>query len=69
MVGNIKAKSISVEAGAFFKGFIELDREPHRKAVLTAKSLDMEVSGLDKPYQMEEWKLNSNDLTLKFPPI
>jgi cytoskeletal protein CcmA (bactofilin family) len=47
--GNIKAKSISVEEGAFFKGFIELDREPHRKAALTAKSLDMEVFELDKP--------------------
>ena len=48
-LGNIKAKSISVEEGAFFKGFVELDREPHRKAALTGKSLDMEVSELDKP--------------------
>lgn len=47
--GNIKAKSISVEEGAFFKGFIELDREPHRKVALTGKSLDMEVSELDTP--------------------
>jgi len=47
--GNIKAKSISVEEGAFFKGFIELDREPHRKVALTGKSLDMEVFELDKP--------------------
>jgi cytoskeletal protein CcmA (bactofilin family) len=47
-LGNIKAKSISVDEGAFFKGFIELDREPHRKAALTAKSLDMKVSELDK---------------------
>jgi cytoskeletal protein CcmA (bactofilin family) len=29
--GDIKAKSISVEDGAYFKGSIELDREPHRK--------------------------------------
>jgi len=29
--GAIKAKSISVEDGAYFKGSIELDREPHRK--------------------------------------
>lgn len=48
-LGNIKAKSISVAEGAFFKGFIELDREPHRKAALTEKSLDMEASELDKP--------------------
>jgi len=46
-IGNIKAKSISVEEGAFFKGFIELDREPHRKAELTPKSLDTEVYRLD----------------------
>ena len=30
--GEIKAKSISVEDGAYFKGSIELNREPHRKA-------------------------------------
>ena len=42
-VGNIKAKSISVEEGAYFKGFIELDREPHRKTASTATSLDMTV--------------------------
>ena len=47
-LGNIKAKSISVEQGAFFKGSIELDREPHRKAALTVKSSDMAVSELDK---------------------
>lgn len=29
--GDIKAKSISVEDGAYFKGSIELNREPHRK--------------------------------------
>jgi cytoskeletal protein CcmA (bactofilin family) len=30
--GEIKAKSISVEDGAYFKGSIELNREPHRKS-------------------------------------
>lgn len=30
--GDIKAKSISVEDGAYFKGSIELSREPHRKS-------------------------------------
>jgi cytoskeletal protein CcmA (bactofilin family) len=29
--GEIKAKSISVEDGAYIKGVIELDREPNRK--------------------------------------
>lgn len=46
-VGSIKAKSISVEEGAFLKGFIELEREPHRKSALTAKSLDMKIPELD----------------------
>ena len=46
--GNIKAKSISVEEGAYFKGFIELDREPHRKAGLTAKSFDIVISESDQ---------------------
>ena len=34
--GDIKAKSISVEDGAYFKGSIELNREPHRKGGLAA---------------------------------
>ena len=33
--GEIKAKSISVEDGAYFKGMIELDRESHRKSAFT----------------------------------
>ena len=36
--GEIKAKSISVEDGAYFKGVIELDREPNRKAGGVRKS-------------------------------
>ena len=35
-LGEIKAKSISVEDGAYFKGSIELDREPHRKSGFAA---------------------------------
>jgi cytoskeletal protein CcmA (bactofilin family) len=31
--GEIKAKSFSVEDGAYFKGVVELDREPHKKLV------------------------------------
>jgi cytoskeletal protein CcmA (bactofilin family) len=34
--GDIKAKSLSVEDGAYFKGSIELDREPHRKSNFAA---------------------------------
>ena len=38
-LGDIKAKSISVQDGAYFKGSIELNREPHRKGAFaeTAK--------------------------------
>ena len=32
--GEIKAKSFSVEDGAYFKGVVELDREPHQKSVI-----------------------------------
>lgn len=37
-MGDIRTKSISVEDGAYFKGSIELDREPHRKTALAGKS-------------------------------
>jgi len=33
--GEIKAKSFSVEDGAYFKGVVELDREPHKKSATT----------------------------------
>ena len=46
--GDIKAISISVEEGAYFKGTIELDREPHRKAALARKPIEMVVSQLNK---------------------
>ena len=36
-MGEIKAKTISVEDGAYFKGSIELDKEPHRKTALAGK--------------------------------
>ena len=48
MSADIKAKSISVEEGAFFKGSVELDREPHRKAALTGKPIEMAVSQSDE---------------------
>ena len=37
-MGDIRAKSVLVEDGAYFKGSIELDKEPHRKTALTGKS-------------------------------
>jgi cytoskeletal protein CcmA (bactofilin family) len=37
-MGDIRAKNISVEDGAYFKGSIELDKEPHRKTALSGKS-------------------------------
>lgn len=36
-MGDIRAKNISVEDGAYFKGSIELDKEPHRKAASVGK--------------------------------
>ena len=42
--GDIKAKSISVEAGAYFKGSIELDKEPQGKTGLVGKSKTVENS-------------------------
>jgi cytoskeletal protein CcmA (bactofilin family) len=37
-MGDIRAKGISIEDGAYFKGSIELAQEPHRKTMPGAKS-------------------------------
>jgi cytoskeletal protein CcmA (bactofilin family) len=37
--GEIKANSISIEDGAYFKGQIELDREPHAKIAPAVKQM------------------------------
>ncbi|UCG07283.1 MAG: polymer-forming cytoskeletal protein [Desulfobacterales bacterium] len=37
-IGEIRAKSISVEDGAYFKGSIELEREPNRKPAVKEKA-------------------------------
>ncbi len=37
-LGDIRAKGISIEDGAYFKGSIELAQEPHRKTTLVPKS-------------------------------
>jgi cytoskeletal protein CcmA (bactofilin family) len=42
-IGEIKANTISVEDGAYFKGVIELQREPHRKSSVQGKA-DMKTS-------------------------
>jgi cytoskeletal protein CcmA (bactofilin family) len=46
-LGDIKAKSISLEDGAYFKGSIELDREPHRKPAAAGKTIEPPVSRLE----------------------
>ena len=46
--GDIKAKSISVEDGAYFKGSIELSREPHRKGSSASTSKASSSSNADK---------------------
>ena len=43
--GEIKANSISVEDGAYFKGVIELEREPHRKSAITESRSGSASSG------------------------
>ena len=48
LIGDIKANSISVEEGAYFKGSIELNREPHRKADLAKKPIEMPTPKKDK---------------------
>ena len=48
MIGDIKANSISVEEGAYFKGSIELSREPRRKASITQKPIELSVTQKEK---------------------
>ncbi len=43
-MGDIRAKGISVEDGAYFKGSIELAQEPHRKTTLTGKAAPIEAT-------------------------
>lgn len=46
--GEIKAKRISVEDGAYLKAVIELEREPERKAAPAIKLANQVASGQDK---------------------
>lgn len=49
MSGDIKAKTISVEDGAYFKGSVELEREPNRKPAATGKPIEATALQTDKP--------------------
>ena len=46
--GEIKAKRISVEDGAYLKAVIELEKEPDKKAVPADKSADQTTPGSDR---------------------
>lgn len=56
-IGEIKAQNISVEDGAYFKGVIELQREPNRKTVKSihpdAKSVAQPIKETDIPAEKE----------------
>jgi cytoskeletal protein CcmA (bactofilin family) len=47
--GEVKAKRISVEDGAYLKAVIELEREPQKKALPTQKPDQQIASGPEKP--------------------
>jgi cytoskeletal protein CcmA (bactofilin family) len=47
--GEIKAKRISVEDGAYLKAVIELDRDPEKKDGISAKPVGQEPSRPDRP--------------------
>ena len=61
-IGEIKANTISVEDGAYFKGVIELLREPHRKPSKKEKA-DMKTSPLPEkgPHRMPEKELKKEN--------
>ena len=46
--GEVKAKRISVEDGAYLKAVIELEKEPEKKAVPADKLADQATPGPDK---------------------
>jgi cytoskeletal protein CcmA (bactofilin family) len=46
--GEIRAKSISVEDGAYLKAVIELEREPQKKAAPASSPVELAASGLSK---------------------
>jgi len=42
-IGDIRAKNFLMEEGAYFKGSIELDREPNRKELLMQKAIPIQA--------------------------
>ena len=46
--GEIKAKRISVEDGAYLKAVIEVEREPQKKAEPVGKAVNLQASGAGK---------------------
>jgi len=50
-IGEIKASTISVEDGAYFKGVIELQRDPNRK---TVKATDLDTRSVTQPAKEAE---------------
>jgi cytoskeletal protein CcmA (bactofilin family) len=45
--GEIKTKTLALEDGAYFKGSIELDREPHHKTEPELKTVELDLPGWD----------------------
>jgi len=62
--GEIKAKSISVEDGAYLKAVIELEREPEKKAVPTDKPADQIAFGPGKPTNQVSFGPGKDEITL-----
>ena len=51
-IGDIRSKNFLMEEGAYFKGSIELDREPNRKELLMKKAVSIQAqSSLKDPSQ------------------
>ena len=42
-IGDIRAKNFLMEEGAYFKGSIELDREPNRRELLIQKAIPIQA--------------------------
>lgn len=42
-IGDIRAKNFLMEEGAYFKGSIELDRDPNRKELLVQKAISIQA--------------------------
>ena len=61
-IGDIRAKNISVEDGAYFKGSIELAKEPHRKAASAGKSTNLATNQPVKELKTQTAKEGGKEL-------